>query len=242
MNVNQINDTHNGYYYNGGYYCVKNDKITFVKGDSSRVVNMTQVDDFAFKDSKNFFLAYRNSSTGTKIYKIPTTGKAETINSNFSEKIKNIFIDDFYGYVVTESNKISKFNLDSSTSDTFFEDISFANNYDVVSADVNDNFIYVLNSNSDLIVVNKNDGTVATYTVRNFSSNPNLMKITTTDNMSLFMYDGDKKVNCFLLEGSGITFGYEMKPGVGSIKSMNYSNNNIVFNSSLLYTSDAADE
>lgn len=231
MNVNQINDTHNGYYYNNGYYCVKNNKITFIKGDSSRVVNMTQVDDFAFKDSKNFFLAYKNSTTGTKIYKIPTTGKAETINSNFSEKIKNVFLDDFYGYVVTESNKVSKFNLDSSTSDTFFEDVSFANNHDIISADVNDNFIYILNSNSDLIIVNKDDGAVATYTVRNFSSNPNLMKITTTDNMSLFIYDGDKKVNCFLLEGSNITFGYEMAPGIGTIRSMNYSNENIVFNS-----------
>ena len=231
LNVNQIEDTHNGYYYNGGYYCVKNNKITFIKGDSSRVVNMTLVDDFAFKDSKTFFLAYRNSSTGTKIYKIPTTGKAETINSNFSEPIKNIFIDDFYGYVVTESNKVHKFNLDSSTTETYFEEITFANNYDIVSADVNNDYIYILNSNSDLIVVNKDDGTVASYSVRRYVKNIHQAKITTTDSISLFLFDGDRTVNCFLLEGSNISFGYEMSPGVGLIKSMNYSNENIVFNS-----------
>lgn len=241
LNINQVEETHNGYYYNGGYYCIKNNKITFIKGDNSRVINMTLIDDFAFKDSKNFFLAYRNNKSGTKIYKVPINGKVETINSSFSEPIKNIFLDDFYGYVVTESNKIHKFNLESSTS-TYFEEVTFANNYDIVTVDVNQDQLYVINTNADLMVVNKDGGTVSTYSIRNYVKDIHKVKLTTTDSISLFIFDGSKDVNCFVLDESAIKFGYTMSPGVGFIKSMNYSSENITFNSEAIIANMVSSE
>lgn len=231
IELNQIEDTENNYFFNGGSYCLKNNKITFIKGESSKVINMTLVDSFAFFDSKEFFIAYKNNDKGSKIYKIPLSGRAEVINSNFTNQIKDIALDDFYCYLLTVDNKITKFPLDCSTTDTYFEDINFSNTHDIVSMSCNDENIYVLNSNSDLITISKNGGTISTVNFRNYIANPNLAKIATTEASSIFVTDGDRNVNCFLIEKGSFTFAYSVDSKISKIKSINYSNKNIAITS-----------
>lgn len=231
LKINQLEDTKNNYFYNDGSYCIKNNKITYIKGDNSKVINMTLVDSFAFIDSKDFFIAYKNNDSGSKIYKIPLSGRAEVINSNFTNQIKDIMIDDFYCYLLTVDNKISKFPLSGGTEDTYFEEINFSNTHDIVSMAVDNECIYVLNSNSDLIMIGKDGGTISTTSFRDYIVNPNLAKIAASDSFSLFLTDGDKGVHCFLIEKNSFTHSYSMDSKIRGIESINFSNKNITLTS-----------
>lgn len=231
LDIIQASDISNNYYSNGGFYGIKNKQIVYIKGDTSKIINITEIDKFAFKDNKNFFIAYKNNDSGTKLYKIPLNGKAEVINTNFKLKLKDIAIDDFYCYVLTENNEIHKFSLSCSEDSTYFEEVEFANNHDIVSIAVNNKYLFALNDNSDILIINKNGGLKNLITLRDYISNSAFSKISITDSWSLILSDGLGKLSIFLIEDDKLYYSYSYNTHFDRINSLTYSNNNISISS-----------
>lgn len=226
----QIDNPITSFYKDGGFYIIKDNKISYMKDNIINVVSIANVDNFSYKDDKPYFFGYKNLSEGTRIYKIPFNGKTEAVNANFQTSIKFFEMDDFYGYVITEDNVINKFPLDSPSNNTVFSTVSSSSNYDIISMAVSDDFIYTLNSNSDLATISKDGGIIKSTNVRNYIKNRNLSKIAITKNNSILVTDGETSVNVFLIDDNkNLRFSYAYDVGIGKIKDVNYSDKNVSF-------------
>ncbi|MGL5715285.1 MAG: tail fiber domain-containing protein [Paraclostridium sp.] len=228
----QLDNSVSSYYKDGGYFILRDNKINFYKDGVFTILNITNIDDFVYNDTKPYFFGYKNTDNGTRIYKIPLEGKVEIVNSNFQTNVKGMALDDFYGYVITEDNQINKFSLDDPSKSTVHENVSFTSNHDIVCIDVSNKFIYALNSNCDFMIINKDGGVVKTVNIRKYITSPNLAKFTVTDNDSVVVTNGSSDINVFMIDNeNNVRFSYSMVIGIGRINKISYANSYLAMSS-----------
>lgn len=140
------------------------------------------------------------ANKGTRFYKM-INNKMIPLNITFGTQIIDYAVDKFYIYFISE-NKIRYGNI-YNNENTFFQEIDIP--FNPIKIEVTDDYIFILNEKSELIIINKKDFKYVSYQLDKINVNIQNVKILPISNKFVSIYDGINHIISFSINDNAIS-------------------------------------